>query len=91
VTGSPSGIASWQIVDVLGQALDGPGTNTVEHRGERELARLPQLGGAALELLADRADGGRDPLDWAPQPADVGNGQRRLAGLDRVWTLARHR
>src|SRR5262245_36079978 len=47
-----------EIVDVLGEALDGPGPDTVEHRGERELARLPQLGGAALELLADRADGG---------------------------------
>src|SRR5882724_12150901 len=80
-----------QIVDVLGQALDGPRPDAVEHGGEWQLARLPQLGGAPLELVADRTHGGRDPLDRSPQAADVGDGQRGVAGLDRAGALAPHR
>src|SRR2546428_10661534 len=54
-------------VHVLGQALDGARSHAVEHRRERELARLPQLAGAPLEPVADRADGDRHPFDRAPQ------------------------
>src|SRR5206468_3765109 len=46
------------VVDVLGQALDGARAHAVEHGRQRQLARLPQLGAAALERFADRADGG---------------------------------
>src|SRR5256712_13844211 len=78
-------------VHVLGQALDGARSHAVEHRRERELARLPQLAGAPLEPVADRADGGRHPFDRAPQAADVRNGHPYAPGLDRAAALPRAR
>src|SRR6266436_8168209 len=80
-----------EVVHVLGQALDGARSHAVEHRRERELARLPQLAGAPLEPVADRADVDRHPFDRAPQAADVRDRQRDAAGVDRVGALPRDR
>src|SRR3989454_4088346 len=76
------------VVDVLGQALDGARAHAVEHGRQRQLARLPQLGAAALERFADRADGGRELGHGAPRALDPRNRQRDPARLERVAVAA---
>src|SRR3989454_8741165 len=76
------------VVDVLGQALDGARAHAVEHGRQRQLARLPQLGTAALERFADRADGGRELRHGAPRALDSRDRQRDPARLERVAVAA---
>src|SRR5439155_18033142 len=77
------------VVDVLGQALDGARPHAVEHDGQRQLARLPQLGATTLERFADRADGGRELGYGAPRTLDARDRQRDPARFERVALAAR--
>src|SRR5947207_14722675 len=69
-----------QIVHVLGKALHRPGADAVEHHRERQLTRVPQLGRATLERVAERAHARRDLVDRAPALADPRNRARDAAG-----------
>src|SRR5439155_8596097 len=76
------------VVHVLREALDGARADAVEHRGERELASLPELGDAPLEAIADRAQRGDDVLDRSPALSDLRNPERHATGLEKVSVLA---
>ena len=79
------------VVQVLGQALDRARADAVEHRGQRQLARLPERGHAPLERIADRDHRGRDVFDLAPALARQRNRQHLTAGLERVGAARLHR
>src|SRR5207302_5172566 len=76
------------VVHVLREALDGARADAVEHRGERELASLPELGDAPLEAIADRAQRGDDLLDRSPALSDLRDPERHATSTEEVPVLA---
>ena len=73
---------------MLGEALDGAGADAVEHGGERQLARLPQLGDPPLEGIADGHDGAGHVGHHTPRPRDAGDGERDVVEGEAVGGLA---